>query len=136
MTPPPPCSLPARRMCAPGSLGIRRIRYGWLCPRPCSRYERPGSLLGRHTATTSRGWRGGMLPLPGVRSRCITGAGWTPWTSRGVAWSGIRPDRTQRKEDAMPYYMYVALQEDNKLSVLFIDPPTGTLTPTLSLHAA
>src|SRR5438094_8887057 len=42
---------------------------------------------------------------------------------------GRRPDRTQRKEDAMPYYMYVALQEDNKIAVLTIDPETGTLTP-------
>ena len=29
----------------------------------------------------------------------------------------------------MPYYMYVALQEDDKISVLTIDPETGTLTP-------
>ena len=29
----------------------------------------------------------------------------------------------------MPYYMYVALQEDNKIAVLTIDPHTGTLTP-------
>ena len=29
----------------------------------------------------------------------------------------------------MPYYMYVALQEDDKISVLTIDPHTGTLTP-------
>src|SRR4051794_5966656 len=27
------------------------------------------------------------------------------------------------------YYMYVALQEDNKIAVLTIDPHTGTLTP-------
>jgi 6-phosphogluconolactonase len=42
---------------------------------------------------------------------------------------GRRLDHTQRKEDAMPYYMYVALQEDNKIAVLTIDPHTGTLTP-------
>jgi 6-phosphogluconolactonase (cycloisomerase 2 family) len=29
----------------------------------------------------------------------------------------------------MPYYMYVALQEDNTIAVLTIDPHTGTLTP-------
>ena len=29
----------------------------------------------------------------------------------------------------MPYYMYVALQEDNKIAVLTIDAHTGTLTP-------
>src|SRR5207249_2363672 len=29
----------------------------------------------------------------------------------------------------MPYYMYVALQEDDKIAVLTIDPETGTLTP-------
>ena len=29
----------------------------------------------------------------------------------------------------MPYYMYVALQEDNKSAVLTIDPHSGTLTP-------
>ena len=29
----------------------------------------------------------------------------------------------------MPYYMYVALQEDDKISVLGIDPQTGKLTP-------
>ncbi len=29
----------------------------------------------------------------------------------------------------MPYYMYVALQADEKISVLTIDPQTGTLTP-------
>ena len=29
----------------------------------------------------------------------------------------------------MPYYMYVALQADDKISVLTIDPHTGTLTP-------
>src|SRR2546429_3903907 len=29
----------------------------------------------------------------------------------------------------MPYYMYVALQEDDKIAVLTIDPHTGTLTP-------
>jgi 6-phosphogluconolactonase len=29
----------------------------------------------------------------------------------------------------MPYYMYVALQEDNKISVHTIDPQTGKLTP-------
>src|SRR5262249_58421733 len=36
---------------------------------------------------------------------------------------------TQRKEAEMPYYMYVALKEDNKIAVLTIDPHTGTLTP-------
>ena len=29
----------------------------------------------------------------------------------------------------MPYYMYVAVQEDNKISVFTVDPETGTLTP-------
>ena len=29
----------------------------------------------------------------------------------------------------MPYYMYVALQADEKIAVLTIDPHTGTLTP-------
>jgi 6-phosphogluconolactonase len=29
----------------------------------------------------------------------------------------------------MPYYMYVALQEDNKISIFTIDPQTGKLTP-------
>ncbi len=29
----------------------------------------------------------------------------------------------------MPYYMYVALQEDDKIAVFTIDPQTGTLTP-------
>ena len=29
----------------------------------------------------------------------------------------------------MPYYMYVALQDDNKISVHSIDPETGKLTP-------
>ena len=29
----------------------------------------------------------------------------------------------------MPYYMYVALQADDKIAVLTIDPQTGTLTP-------
>src|SRR5262249_61397933 len=29
----------------------------------------------------------------------------------------------------MPYYMYVALQEDDKIAVLTIDPHTGALTP-------
>ena len=42
---------------------------------------------------------------------------------------GIRPERTERKEETMPYYMYVALQEDDKISVLTIDPETGKLTP-------
>src|SRR5262249_30713876 len=49
-----------------------------------------------------------------------------PW---GFSWMGRRPDSSQRKEDAMPYYMYVALQEDNKIAVLTIDAHTGTLTP-------
>src|SRR5262252_2436502 len=53
MTPTPPCSLPARRTCALGSLGTRRIRYGWLSPRPCSRCEIPRSILRRRTATPS-----------------------------------------------------------------------------------
>src|SRR5207253_5910529 len=44
----------------------------------------------------------------------------------GFSWIGIRPDRTQRKEDSMPYYMYVALQEDDKIAVFTIDPHTGT----------
>ncbi len=36
----------------------------------------------------------------------------------------------------MPYYMYVALQEDDKISVLGIDPQTGKLTPQaeVSVH--
>src|SRR5215475_8406255 len=54
MTPTPPCSLPARRTCAPGSLGTRRIRYGWLSPHPCSHCEIPRSILRRRTATPSR----------------------------------------------------------------------------------
>ena len=29
----------------------------------------------------------------------------------------------------MPHYMYVALQEDDKISVHTIDPQTGKLTP-------
>ena len=29
----------------------------------------------------------------------------------------------------MPYFMYVALQEDDKVSVFTIDPQTGKLTP-------
>src|SRR5262249_4765412 len=49
-----------------------------------------------------------------------------PW---GFSWMGRRPDSTQRKEDAMPYYMYVALQEDNKIAVLTIDAHPGPLTP-------
>src|SRR5262249_57683131 len=40
---------------------------------------------------------------------------------------GKRLDHTQRKKDAMPYYMYVALQEDDKIAVLTIDPHTGAL---------
>ena len=39
------------------------------------------------------------------------------------------PERTQREEDTMPYLMYVALQEDDKISVLAIDHQTGKLTP-------
>ena len=35
----------------------------------------------------------------------------------------------QRKEETMPYYMYVALQEDDKIAVFTIDPQTGKLTP-------
>src|SRR5262245_15078059 len=54
MTPTPPCSLPARQTCAPGSLGTRRIRYGWLSPHPCSHCEIPQSILRRRTATPSR----------------------------------------------------------------------------------
>lgn len=33
----------------------------------------------------------------------------------------------------MPYYMYVALQEDDKISVLTIDPQTGKLTPQVEV---
>ncbi|WP_089938637.1 lactonase family protein [Candidatus Entotheonella palauensis] len=33
----------------------------------------------------------------------------------------------------MPYYMYVALQEDDQISVLTIDPQTGTLTPQVKV---
>ncbi len=33
----------------------------------------------------------------------------------------------------MPYYMYVALQEDNKISVFTIDPQTGSLTPQVDV---
>src|SRR6266849_6406830 len=46
---------------------------------------------------------------------------------------GRRPDRTQRQEDSMPYYMYVALQADEKIAVLTIDPQTGTLTPQVEV---
>ena len=33
----------------------------------------------------------------------------------------------------MPYYMYVALQEDDQISVLTIDPQIGTLTPQVKV---
>jgi 6-phosphogluconolactonase len=33
----------------------------------------------------------------------------------------------------MPYYMYVALQEDDQISVLTIDPQTGKLTPQVEV---
>ena len=33
----------------------------------------------------------------------------------------------------MPYYMYVALQEDDKISVFTIDPQTGRLTPQVDV---
>ena len=33
----------------------------------------------------------------------------------------------------MPYYMYVALQEDDKISVFTIDPQTGKLTPQVEV---
>ena len=32
----------------------------------------------------------------------------------------------------MPYYMYVALQADDKIAVLTIDPETGTLTGSVA----
>ena len=35
----------------------------------------------------------------------------------------------------MPYYMYVALQEDDKISVFTIDPQTGKLTPQVEVPA-
>ena len=33
----------------------------------------------------------------------------------------------------MPYYMYVALQGDDKISVFTIDPQTGKLTPQVEV---
>ena len=36
----------------------------------------------------------------------------------------------------MPYYMYVALQEDNKIAVFTIDPQTGKLTPQVEVSVA
>ena len=35
----------------------------------------------------------------------------------------------------MPYHMYVALQEDNKISVFTVDPDSGKLTPQLEVSA-
>ena len=36
----------------------------------------------------------------------------------------------------MPYYMYVALQEDDKIAVFTIDPQTGKLTPQVEVSVA
>ena len=36
----------------------------------------------------------------------------------------------------MPYYMYVALQEDDKISVLTIDPQNGKLTPQVEVSVS
>ena len=36
----------------------------------------------------------------------------------------------------MPYYMYVALQEDDKIAVFTIDPQTGKLTPQVEVPVA
>ena len=33
----------------------------------------------------------------------------------------------------MPYYMYVALQADDKISVINIDPQTGKLSPQVEV---
>ena len=38
-------------------------------------------------------------------------------------------NRKIRKEETMAYYMHVALQGDDKISVHSIDPETGKLTP-------